>query len=50
MKKGSEMHPYFGFSSPSFDLSSGLLYNRNSYITPLFSHFPKDLLPQVFSI
>ena len=28
--KGSEVHPYFGFSSPSFDFSSGLLYNKNS--------------------
>ena len=42
MKKGSEIHPYFGFRSPSFDLSSGLLYDRSCYALPiLISSFPR---------
>jgi len=32
-----------------FDLSSGLLYNKNSYISPV-SYLEKDLFSQVFSI
>jgi len=47
MKKGSEMHPYFGFLSPSLDFSLGLLYNKNSY--PLPRLIPQEkTLPQVF--